>query len=83
MSSFDWHETEDRQRCHLCQRANPAQPRDETDRRGLTGAIPEAGQKVIDYNADKSAQIVHGYRAARGDRKYKDLLDLLDPTGKG
>ncbi len=63
-----------------------SQTRDEIDRRRQMVAITEAGQKVIDDNADKSAQIVRGYRAALGDRKYEDLLDLLallDPNGKG
>jgi homoprotocatechuate degradation regulator HpaR len=62
------------------------QTRDDTDRRRQMVAITEAGQKVIEDNADKAAQIVSGYKATLGDRKYEDLLDLLallDPNGKG
>ena len=62
-----------------------AQTRDETDRRRQTIVLTEAGQKIIDDNADKASQIVSGYKATLGEDKYEKLLDLLallDPNGK-
>ncbi len=62
------------------------QTRDEQDRRRQFIEITAKGQKIIDNNADRAAEIVADFKRTLGKRDYETLLDLLarlDPgTGK-
>ncbi|MDG1970255.1 MAG: homoprotocatechuate degradation operon regulator HpaR [Paracoccaceae bacterium] len=62
------------------------QTRDENDRRRQMIAITDDGQKIIDDNTGKAAEIVVGFKAKLGEAQYEQLLDLLallDPADKG
>ncbi|MFT6676702.1 MAG: homoprotocatechuate degradation regulator HpaR [Sulfitobacter sp.] len=61
------------------------QTRDEKDRRRQMIAITEAGQKIIQDNADHSNRIVSGFKEKLGAAQYEELLDLLallDPNAQ-
>ena len=61
------------------------QTRDHVDRRRQMIEITDAGQKIIDDHAGRSAQIVKDFRAKLGAKNYEALLDLLallDPGGR-
>mmetsp|Transcript_7220 Transcript_7220/g.11967 ORF Transcript_7220/g.11967 Transcript_7220/m.11967 type:complete len:146 (+) Transcript_7220:367-804(+) len=53
------------------------QIRDDVDRRRQIIDITASGQKIIDENADRSAQIVSQFRTKLGEEDYETLLDLL------
>lgn len=62
-----------------------SQTRDEKDRRRQMIAITAEGQKIIDDNTGRAAEIVVGFKAKLGDAQYEQLLDLLaklDPARK-
>lgn len=53
------------------------QTRDDTDRRRQMIAITPQGQKIIDDNASRAAEIVADFKADLGPERYEQLLDLL------
>lgn len=53
------------------------QTRDEKDRRRQFIAITQAGQKIIDDNAEQASAIVVGFKRILGEDDYERLLDLL------
>ncbi len=59
------------------------QTRDEKDRRRQFISITEAGQRIIDANVDRAAEIVAGFRATLGEEEYEILLDLLERLDPG
>lgn len=50
---------------------------DREDRRRYTVSITPAGQKILDDNLPRAAEIAAGYRAKLGDERFETLLDLL------
>jgi len=57
--------------------------RDADDKRRQTITITQAGQRIVDQNRDRAAQIVDGFKKTLGASDYEKLLDLLsrlDPT---
>ena len=54
-----------------------SQTRDNKDRRRQFIAITPSGQKVIDDNEDRAAEIVAGFKRTLGTEDYERLLDLL------
>lgn len=61
------------------------QTRDKKDRRRQMIAITPKGQKIIDVNTARAAEIVVGFKAKLGEAQYEQLLDLLsllDPANK-
>ena len=53
------------------------QVRDEKDRRRQMIEITAEGQKIIDDNSARAAEIVVGFKAKLGAAQYEQLLDLL------
>ena len=53
------------------------QTRDEVARRRQFIDITAQGQKIIDDNADRAAEIALGFRQKLGEAEYETLLDLL------
>jgi len=51
--------------------------RDDDDRRRRTIHITAAGQRIVNDNRERAAEIVMGFKAKLGNKKYEQLLDIL------
>ena len=61
----------------MIERGLIARETDGEDRRRYTVSITPMGQKIIDDNLPRAAEIAAGYRAKLGDDRFEMLLDLL------
>lgn len=56
--------------------------RDETDRRRQIVCITQAGRDLLATNQDTSRQIMLEFREKLGEKRYDDLLQLLNQVNK-